>query len=50
MHVVPPAQRFPHEPQFALSVCVSTQLMPAPDGHARVEPVHAITHEPALHI
>jgi hypothetical protein len=45
-HIWPPAQVFPHEPQFAESVIVSTQLpLHAiwPDGHER-------RHMPALHV
>ena len=38
-HACPLEQAFPHPPQFALSVCVSTQYGAPPSGVQRVCPV-----------
>ena len=45
LHTCPAAQRFPHRPQWALSVCVSRHT----PVHTTSPTEHAATHAPAEH-
>ena len=46
--LVPPAQRFPHTPQFAGSVVGSTHVVLPPEVHAMRGAVHIVPHVPPL--